>query len=556
MKSTCYTFLVFLLLGTYSIEAQTWDWISHTGSTGQESNPLIRFDNQGSIFITGNYGGDFSLSDQDLSFTEWTANFIAKYQLDGELMWVKSYNNHKSTCNAIDTDQDGNLYVASNWNGPSIDIDGTVLTADATHGKSYLAKYDNDGNLLWAKNEFDGIQIENIAVDNNGNVSFAGSYYYPSGLYFGGNTYEYDNTQGSNLPDGVVGKFDANGDALWVHTFNGPDRDDVSAIGTDADNNVYITGRFNSDVLSIDNSATVLNKENPTSDGYDLFVIKYDPLGNQEWIKVEGGDDTVAENPPYLTVDDLGNATVISDFRLDNLLIDGTINVVGKDWCTTTLVAQFDKDGLLKMATSALGNQRIIGTDIASYNGKLYLTGSFGSEFSSTGTTLVTNGGFDAYIAEIDGQGNWNWALGFGGDYVDRPSKLALDNDGNLFLVATTNSTNLNVNNTTYPGIGEYDYLFGKIDLGLTSNASDLTKAQIAISALPNPTSDNVLIDLGDKEVSGFLDVVNTSGALLDRLYFSKRANLELDLSTYSQGVYFVKVNSIEGMGIVKVIKN
>ena len=102
----------------------------------------------------------------------------------------------------------------------------------------------------------------------------------------------------------------------------------------------------------------------------------------------------------------------------------------------------------------------------------------------------------------------------------------------------------------------KYDYLFGKLDLGLTSDFNSLINNQITISAFPNPTNEKVLIDLGDKEVSGFLDVFNISGELLERLDFTNKIDLELDLSTHSQGMYFIKINSPEGIGMVKIIKN
>lgn len=556
MKFKIYTLLVFLLIGTTSIEAQTWEWTSHAGSTEQEGAPLVCFDNQGSIFTSGNYYGDFSLGGQDLTFNEWSAHFIAKSDLNGQLIWVKSYNNHKSRCTAIDSDENGNLYVAGAWTGTSINLDGTMMSRDDTHGNTFIAKYDVNGNLLWARNDFKNVEIAKITLDKEGNIVFAGSYYRPEGVYFGGNTYDIHFTMNAGRPDGLAGKFDANGEALWLHTFNGSETDNVSAIGTDAANNVYIVGRFNSDSLVLDNSDTFFDKKDMASEGHDLFIAKYSPEGVQRWVKTEGGSATVAESPPVMTVDDLGNVTVISDFRLNNLLIDNTKNIEGKDWCTTTLIAQFNEDGALNFATSAFGSNRIIGTDIVSYGGKIYLTGSFGAEFSSGGNTLTTNGRFDAYVAEIDNRGNWNWAISFGGEATEIPEKLTFDNAGNLYLTAVTSSANLNVNNTTYTGNGQYDFFFGKLDLGIASGFNSLTDQQIPISAFPNPANDKVLIDLGGKEISGFLDVVNVSGKLLERLDFTNEVDLELDFSTYPKGVYFVKINSIEGIGIVKIIKN
>lgn len=551
-----YTLVVFLLIGSNAVDAQSFEWTSHMGSTAEDSGSLIKTDNRGNVFVTGNYGADFTIGGQDLIFNSWSAHFIAKYNADGELLWVKSYNNDRSRCGAIATDESGNLFVSGNWNGSSIDIDGTILTTDNTHGNFFIAKYDNDGNLIWATNDFAGFEIENIEVDNSGHVCFAGSYYFPSGVSFGGNTYDHDNTLNSNQADGIIGKIDREGAALWAHTFNGPDRENVSAIGTDFENNVYIAGRFNSDVLSIDNSSNVINKVDPSSDGFDLFIMKYDFQGNLEWIKSEGGNATVAESLPFLAVDIVGNVTVISDFRLNDLLIDDTRTIEGKDWCTTSMVIQFDTDGKLKLATSAFGSNRIIGKDITSYRNKLYLTGAFSEDFSSGGTTLTTNGEFDTFIAELDDQGNWNWAISFGGDLSDRPEKFSFDNSGNLYFTVSTNSMNLNIDNTNYTGIGGNDFLIGKLGVGISSDVNDLAKDQILLTAFPNPVTNNVLINLGDQELTGVLELMNTSGKCLDRLNVFNKSEVELDLSTYPKGVYFVKMNVPSGGRILKLIKN
>ena len=88
-----------------------------------------------------------------------------------------------------------------------------------------------------------------------------------------------------------------------------------------------------------------------------------------------------------------------------------------------------------------------------------------------------------------------------------------------------------------------------------TNSLSEKSDAFFHIKAFPNPAHDKVLIDLGDNALSGSLEVVDVSGKRLERLDFINQMELELDLSGYVEGVYFLKVSSFRAASTIRVIK-
>src|SRR5947207_1100741 len=87
---------------------------------------------------------------------------------------------------SIAVDSEGNAYVGAMFSSSSIDLGGTILTNRGGFD-GILAKYDRNGNLVWAK-QAGGSQneeIKSVAIDGNGNVYAAGSSRSTEGTFAG-----------------------------------------------------------------------------------------------------------------------------------------------------------------------------------------------------------------------------------------------------------------------------------------------------------------------------------------------------------------------------------
>jgi hypothetical protein len=128
---------------------------------------------------------------------------------------------------------------------------------------SFLAKYDTDGNVLWANGAGGDSQILDLAVFND-NVYACGS--------FQADTLTYGTTnliiKGSS--DFFLLNCDTNGNPKWAikQTSDGESGEIARSVATDPSGNVIVTGLFGSEPIIFGNSA--INSVR----GFNMFVAK------------------------------------------------------------------------------------------------------------------------------------------------------------------------------------------------------------------------------------------------------------------------------------------
>jgi hypothetical protein len=144
----------------------------------------------------------------------------------------------------------------------AIDASGNVYITGYSYSSSvnyydYLTiKYNSLGDTVWTR-RYNGPASSSsdysyaLAVDASGNVYVTGA------INVSGTTYDY----------GTI-KYNANGDTLWLRTYNGPANnvDRALAMAIDASGNVYVTGYSSGSGTS-----------------YDYLTIKYNSAGQELW---------------------------------------------------------------------------------------------------------------------------------------------------------------------------------------------------------------------------------------------------------------------------------
>ena len=98
-----------------------------------------------------------------------------------------------------------------------------------------------------------------------------------------------------------------------------------------------------------------------------------------------------------------------------------------------------------------------------------------------------------------------------------------------------------------------------KINADLTVGAGTLgVKNNLEISGLsiyPNPTSGQVFISFNSISESK-VELVDISGKVLNSDSSNGSVNVSFDLSELSSGVYFIKIQNMDGVFIQKLMKN
>ncbi|MBP1618935.1 MAG: hypothetical protein H6Q14_2762 [Bacteroidetes bacterium] len=117
----------------------------------------------------------------------YTQSFVAKYNSNGELQWLKELNSGADkaknvTTNSLACDASGNVYLTANFAATIIFPASTpdTLTSTNTSSAAVIAKLDGTtGDLVWAKTSSGGIKSENITALAYGDDG----YLYAAGIF-------------------------------------------------------------------------------------------------------------------------------------------------------------------------------------------------------------------------------------------------------------------------------------------------------------------------------------------------------------------------------------
>jgi hypothetical protein len=408
----------------------------------------------------------------------------------------------------------------------------TTLTTVGDNDE-FVAKYDLNGNLLWAKSDgwVKDEKALGVCADASGNVYICG--YFVDTTSFGGTMHP-----GMGGEDIFLAKYDSNGNLLWTQYAGGAGRDEAKSIRCDAAGNIYMCG--------LTQNGCVFGGITFTCSGqyYEAFLAKYAPDGTVQWVQRGGGDyDDVAW---ALTIDNSGKIFVDGEFNAYatfgsfGLTTDGRANV---------FVACYDASGNVLWAKSAGGTlddrARGIGTD----GNNIYLTGQFGSTaaFGSYNVSAVDSS--DIFIAAISNDGNFMWVTSVGGT-PDAPESLGYESgnavcaENSGIVYATGALLNGGVfGSTSVSGYARTDVFVTK--LSTTALMVPELNLNELLSVYPNPSSGNVLIDAGNYEFKKMnISVYNNMGQLVKSQAHSDVSSASVDLSAMTSGIYFLELKT------------
>ena len=158
-------FTISALLISIVTNAQNFVWARSFGSAGTgifsqsyDGANEIATDPSGNVIVAGYFNGtvdfDPSIFTSNLTSAGNDDVFIAKYNSSGNLQWVKQLGNaNQDNITDLKCDGSGNIYFTGNFSG-TLDFNpsATVLNLTAIGGTDiYAVKYDNNGNLIYAK---------------------------------------------------------------------------------------------------------------------------------------------------------------------------------------------------------------------------------------------------------------------------------------------------------------------------------------------------------------------------------------------------------------------
>lgn len=285
-------------------------------------------DGDGNVITAGNFVQTIDLDPgpATLQFIAGndSAGFVTKFDASGTLVWGIAIgdNTNRVDLKAIETDPNGNLYLAGSFEG-TVDFDPGPATTSLTsaNGDAFVLKLNSGGNLVWVSNVSSlGGQswAEDLVIDANGNIYCGGRFGGAVDFDPGPTTQMVSTITPAPWSDAFLWKLDSGGNLGWVKQTGGSGGEGLDHLLLDRWGNIYTTGYAFSDnpvfpySFDADPGPQVLLLNG--SGFYNQFLQKFDASGNLSWatmtalgygggIALDGDDELLVTGTFFGTID-------------------------------------------------------------------------------------------------------------------------------------------------------------------------------------------------------------------------------------------------------------
>jgi hypothetical protein len=297
------------------------------------------------------------------------------------------------------TDDDIGYCFAPNGLGGYVLL-GTERTSENSSEDFSWVNIDEKGNVIWKRNwgSLRSDIPEHIEQTKDGGYIIAGSRYDGGFLSF----------------DGFISKINSEGEITWLKYIGGSGREEIFSVKQTSDGGYIACGFTTSDTIF--------------SFG-QMYIVKTDPLGNEEWHAYAGGpgkdysfDIIETADGSFLAVGTYSGFHRYSTFEFTDTHSD-------------LLISKISASGEIIWENQYGGNENELGRQIKQGpNGNFYVIGS---------TQSAGFGSFDMYLLKIDPNGNELWSKNYGNIGFDYGSSLDIDPSGAIYIAGTTNTDTL-----------------------------------------------------------------------------------------------------------------
>jgi type IX secretion system substrate protein len=376
-------------------------WVRSGGGNGPDAGNDVHVDAAGNIYVTGFFHssvdfGSTSLSNTDTDFASENL-FVAKYDATGAPLWARqSVGNCRVASSNIFSDAANNVYVAGQFSD-SLKLESTPLFGSS---QSFVAKYDLNGNLQWARQSkgTGASGAHGVCADANGNV-------YTTGFVDSKDTFGTVVLTSAWALDVFLVKYDASGTVVWGRSAGGAGPTDLNqghAVCTDAAGNIYITGVVQGTVDL--GTVTLTGNGSPC-----FFIARFDTSGNAVWAKSPTGSANMASKGYGLAIDRNDNLYATGEF-LGTIAFDAIPSITcigGVHGSFDVFVTKFSSAGSAAWSVAAGGAGDDAGNSVGVNAGVISITGGYAgmANFGSFAVNNATSGSgsFVARIADTSG---------------------------------------------------------------------------------------------------------------------------------------------------------
>ncbi|WP_314510711.1 SBBP repeat-containing protein [Xanthocytophaga agilis] len=240
-------------------------WAKNIGGSKSVSPFQLKVSQKGSIYILGGFES-LIIGNDSLTADYMEGYFIAKYSNSGKALWGRSIEGGDTSrldvvsVEAIDVDAEDNLYLTG-WVDGVVKLDHITLWPFANRkGVDFCAKYNEKGDIQWAKHSSEKIH------DTMAMALGTGSDFYITGSSYSILPTDWNALTGEEKDDMYIGKYNPSGELLWEKEVGGNKSQSAPFIALNHTNTIYVAGDIYGEISLGDTTFT--------SNGFGVFVWK------------------------------------------------------------------------------------------------------------------------------------------------------------------------------------------------------------------------------------------------------------------------------------------
>ena len=515
------------------------EWLVQAdGNTGVGHICGMRTDNSGNVYTYGNASTTMEYFDE----TVRKGVFICKQDGSGKITWLNQFAgiqmNRGSIGNHLNIDTINQYIYFTMSIDDTLEIPGKKIHIPADGGSVILLKYDLDGNYVWSLQEDFGSHQLDVVPDPTGNIILSGTFSQDS-ISIGTQSLV---SEGDD--DGFIAKYDEDGNFLWAVRAGGEYMEYVSLISIDVSGNIYISGEYTSENITVDETDITLEE----GEGNILFA-KLDPAGAVQWVKSFAATHHAwndAYSWPTGMISDHKGFTYIKGNHGDSTYFD-KILLTSPYSSISKFIAKIDSDGNAVWAKSLNQHTRSFQFDYNQFDldpeGNVYFglqvrdTTDFGDDFQ-----YIPSSPSDLCVAKYSSEGNLDWVKAIHGNESSSSfiSSVAVYRTENVFVGGDFTS-NISVDDVVMTSNNQHGFVF-MFDEKIVGFDEVYNRNLREFDIYPNP-SDGLVTLISDFNSIEKIDLINVNGQIVRTINVTS-ANQQIDLSQLAKGLYVIKVRS------------
>jgi hypothetical protein len=485
MKSIKHIFLLMAVLFTTTITiaqsgknnpaipgttAPDWNWAMTFGGSGGITGADITRDNNGNLFVTGYFNGSVTYGSTKISSSGWWDLFFAKFDGSGNLLWINTIHPTQYEIiqgSRIRLDASENIILCGKFSGTVTIGTSTLVSAGGTD--AFIAKFDNNGNPVWAVSYGDtnSQSSDDLTMDSNNNayivvststtypvssivlkctsagtlsiflsvnstiftcIFYNNSYLAMSGYITGPLTIGTFQLFSNNYPSALLVKTDLAGVTQWAENFTSTyGNSEGQSVIIDNSDNIYTSGIFTDSIYFHSQTVTLYGMDQP------YYLTKFNSSGVAQWAD-EFVDDDPADYSSYIRIDNSGNPFLFAYSTFGGTIGPSTINWPGP------FFAKINSSGVIQYALN-----------------QIYTTNMSLIDPSNMIEQVSVASPFDMCLNKIDLNGIVSWIkeTTSNSGYSSVWYHIAVDHKGFMYIHGELNG-NINYNGTTIYGQGAF----------------------------------------------------------------------------------------------------